>query len=548
MANKKNDPININYDVIDNATDEQIEAFATQYSRGDEDAIRAVSLYDEAAKRGDSSAIKLMARFNEIARRKNEEFIQRLLEKDPEVIKSFDRVKKNYKEGRLTPGEKSFILNYLSPAKEDIDEFIEAVISDPTTAEDFLEGLTPREVKRLLPDHKMTPQEEADLVYTREELEIVRTGSEEEKAQVKAARRERAKRFLGELTLKEFITITKSGTHKQKKKTSDEIPKGTVTNVDEYVTTKDILSKAVFGEPGRGGKILSLIRKKEGSLTLWTTGKGKNTQEVVLYTRLEPNEKALAAAGITIGKNLSKCAREISGALLSHYLAGNNLISLGMVGKIIFNVRNGNDLTDAQKEYIVNGANELFLTTIYADTTKNKTDKDGNKEKGYISLLEAQNIRITRSEQVFPGRITSAYINGNLVETAIELFKLPMIYELQNALEKGQILRAPIDILEIPGRMDEDIIAIRAYLLRRIDAMKHSNLSRMIIYKNILDEVGIDPTDRAQRTRKTRILNKIERVLDYWKEKGYIHDYAKLAKDGKPVKETTPIYEIEIRL
>lgn len=549
MTNNKK-PVKIDYDIVDNATDAQVEALCIQYSRGDKEATKAVALYMKAADAGDASALNLLKRMKKIADAKNAELMKRISENDPEAIEIIEQVLNKYMEAQpLNPGEKSFILRNTSPTEDDIDKFIGAIIEDPTAAEDFLEGLTPGKVKKFLPLYEMNPQEVETLTYTREELKALRTGSEEEKAKAKAARRERAKRFLSSLSMGDFISITKENAPRRKKKQpSDELPRGTATGVDEYVTEKDILSKAIFGEPGRKGKILSLMRKTPGHLTLWTTGKGKNTQEVTIYTNLDPNEKALKAAGVTIGRNLSKCAREIYGGLLSHYLAGNSLISLGMIGKIIFNVRNGNDLTEAQKKYIVNGANELFLTTLYVDTTRSKTDKAGNKEKGYISLLDAQNIKITRSEQVFPGRITSAYINGSLVETAIELYKLPTLYELQNALEKGQILRAPIDILKIPGRMDEDVITIRAYLLRRIDAMKHSNLSRMIVYKNILDEIGVDPTDRKQRDRRSSILKKVERVLDYWKGEGYIHDYEKLGKNGKPIKGTASIYEIEIRL
>ena len=547
MENKENS-IQIDYDIVDNATDEQIEVLSMHYSQGDKDAIKAVNLYCEAAKGGDASAIRLMERFNQIAKGKNEEFVKGIREGDPKAVENMNRIIENFAKGILTPGEKDFLLDYVSPAEEDIDFFISGMISNPTAADDFLEGLTPGKIKKLIPSHKVTPQDEEALSYTREELKTLQTGNEEEKAQVKAARRERAKRFLSDLTLGEFITITKRGRPRRKKTPSKEIPSGTAISVDEYVTTKDILSKAVFGEPIRNGKKASLVRKNPGFLTLWTTGKGKNKKEVTIYTRLDPDEKALEAAGVTIGKNLSQCAREVYGALLSHYLAGNTILSLGMIGKIIFKVRNGNDLTEKQKKYITDGAREIFATSLFVDTTQVKTDKEGNREESYITLQEAQNVNINRLEQVFPGRVTSAYINGNLVETAIELFELPTLYKLQNALEKGQILRAPIDILEIPGRIDEDVVTIRAYLLRRIDAMKHSNLSRMIIYKNILDEVGVDPTDRTQRNRKSSILNKAERVLDYWKEEGYIHDYAKLTKDGKPVKGTASIYEIEIRL
>lgn len=552
MANTEK-PANINYDIINSATDEQIEALSHAYSIGDEDAIRIISVLDEAAETGNKDAIRFIERFNALVDGKNAEFLRRLSENDPEAVAGANRIINNYREGKLTPGEKDFILRYASPAESDIDLFIDAIIKDPEDKNNFLEGLTPAKVKKLLPEYEVNPQEEAALTYTTEERATLRTGSEEEKAKVREARRERAKRFLCGLTLGDFVTITRAGAPKRKKKPSEDLPQGTVTSVSEYVTNKDIFAKAVFGEKIKG-KSFDLIRETAaaGPLTLWTTGKGKNIKNVTIYTRLEPNKEALKAAGITIGKNLSKCAREVYGALLSHYLAGNNLLSIGMVGKIIFNVRNGNDLTETQKNYIINGANELFLTTLYVDTTRTKTHKDG-KDKGknldgYVSLLEANNIKMTRSEQTFPGRITSAYINGNLVETAIELYKLPTLYALQSALERGQILRAPIELLEIPGRTDVELVTIRAYLMQRIDAMKHANLSRMIIYKNILDEVGVDPTDRAQRNRKSGILERTERILNAWKEKGYIHDYAKLTKEGKPVKGTASLYEIEIRL
>lgn len=537
----------IDYDVVDNATDDQVRALFIQYSRGDEDAKKAVKLYDEAARKGDKSAIKLINRLADMIATNNAALAAGIAAEDPEALEIQRQILQHYEEGNLTPGEVIYMQNYTNPAEADLDAFISAVISEPTAAADFLEHLTAGKVKKLLPSHEVTPQEAADLTYTKEERATLRSGSDEEKEAAKASRRERARHFLSGLRTGEFITLVKAGASKTKKQ-PERIPTGTALSVEDYVTTKDLLTKAVFGEPGRNGKTLSLIRKNPGILTLWTTGKGKNKKDVTIYTRLDPDEKALKAAGITIGKNLSKCAREVYGALLSHCLAGNNIVSLGMVGEIIYNVRDGSALTDAQKKYITDGATEIFATSLYVDTTQTKKTKEGKDEEGLITLLEAQNININRLEQVFPGRITSAYINGNLVETAIELFRLPTLYELQNALEKGQILRAPTEILKIPGRTDEDVITIRAYLLRRIDAMKHSNLSRMIIYKNILDEVGVDPTDRAQRTRKNRILNKVERILDYWKEEGYIHDYAKLTKTGKPVKGTASIYEIEIRL
>ena len=159
-----------------------------------------------------------------------------------------------------------------------------------------------------------------------------------------------------------------------------------------------------------------------------------------------------------------------------------------------------------------------------------------------------QKIEINDAGQLFPGHITTVKINGNTA-AGIELFKLPLLYVLQDNLEKGQILRVPTKILKIPGRVDEELITIRAYLLRRVDAMKHSSrLSRMIIFKNILEEVGVDPTDRGERNKPAQVLKRTERILDYWKEEGYIKGYRKLNRKGETTKGQRGLHEIEIIL
>ena len=324
---------------------------------------------------------------------------------------------------------------------------------------------------------------------------------------------------------------------------SEAIPKGTATGVSKYVVTKDLLSKAVFGEPGRDGKTLSIVSEKPGALTLWTTGKGKKKQDVAIYTQLEINEKALNKAGITIGRNLSKRAREVYGAMLSHYLAGNRILTARMIAKVIFNTSDNAKLTKAQEKYIIDGVNEVFLTTLFIDTTF-KFKSDDRK-----SLLEENNIQLTKADQIFPGSFAAAYINGNLVKNAIVLRDLPALYKLQTQLERGQILKVPIDYLEIPGRIDEDLVKIRAYLLRRVDAMKHSpNLSQMIIFKNVLTEVGIDPTDRRQRNKIKPAKERTERILNHWKEKGHIKDYHELDRNGNPAKKNGTVYEIKVDL
>lgn len=338
--------------------------------------------------------------------------------------------------------------------------------------------------------------------------------------------------------------LQKNGQDPEAQKEIEPLLSGTVSAVDDYVITKGRLDMAAFGQLRKdNGDLLSIVSEKPGILKLWESGRGKNKKEVVVYTQLFMNEEALKAAGVTIGKHLSNCAREVYGAMLSHYLAGNNILTIKMIGKIIFNVSDSAMLTEKQRKYIIDGANEIFSTTLYINTTQK------SKIKSQKSLLEECNVTLTDTAQIFPGRFCSAYINGAHVDDAIILYDVPGLYKLQSALQKGQILRAPVEVLEIPGRTDEDLLIIRAYLLRRIDAMKHSgNLSRMIIYKNILDELGIDPTDRAQRNKPAQAMKRTERILEHWKATGYINDYEKLNRKGEPVTKGGTVYEIQITL
>lgn len=332
-------------------------------------------------------------------------------------------------------------------------------------------------------------------------------------------------------------------------------PIGRAAGVKDYVRTKDLLSKAVFGEPGRKGRALDLLRETPGGVTLWET-KGKEKKQVIVYTRIDLNEEMMKKAGITVGKHPSSRGREVFFAMLSHALAGNRLLSPKMIGRIIYGTKEKETLTPAQEKYIVDGATEVFGWLMYMNLA---VPIDPEQMPDYVALLDAvtdeekrkiENANIIQFGQLFPGRITKIEINGQPIEHGIEIFDLPTIYKLQNALNHGQILRVPVDILEIEGGyMDEDMIKIRAYLLSRIDAMKHGrDLSRDILFTKILAETGIDPTDRAQRNKPAGALRRAEKILTTWKKKAFITDYEVQSRTGEKRKKGGKTYKIHITL
>lgn len=572
----------IDRDTLDNATDEDIEAFSTQYSKGNPEAIKAYEVFKEYARRGDSSARRILDKMADLSEKYNSAFFKAVSEDEPEAVARAKQIlEKYYGKRQLTPGETAFILDYARPAAKDIDKFLSALLGATGRINSFLDELTPAKARELLPRHDLTPQERDALILTYEEAEAIDEGSEEEERAAEETARQRKKSFLCELTIGELIEITKKGAPPEEEK-----PRVLANSVYTYKLHKDPITKAVFGEKGLDGEKHSIMAREPEPLPLWNTGRGKNQKKVTIYAQLIPeNDDELQKKGVTVKRNLSKRAREVYGAVISHYYAGNKSISFGMIGKIIYNVRDGSELTEEQRQYIEDGTSELINTGLTIDTREIKKDEFGTEDDNYISLLKAYNIDIVRRGHIIDGVLTSGYINGVYCKTVLEVNKPPALYELQEALEKKNIISVPIELMRIPGRTDEDIILIRAYLLRRVDAMKHNkHLDRRIIYKNILDEIETESTegekergkkseptepgkksepvdekkkkereDQNRRTRRKRILKKVERVLDYWKtvktpDGGYIRGYIKLGKNGKPIKNNIPLYEIEILL
>lgn len=533
----------IDIEALEAMSDKEFTSFIWKCNQGDEQALKTVHALEDAARSGDEQAAAFLNKCNSfteyVGRKTSEKLAREIAEGDPEGTETWSEIVGRFGTGSQTLADENFILIATRPTEDGVDLLLNDILGGQDEARDFLENLTPTKVKKALPKREVNPQEAEALRYTEHELAALRKGSDEAKAEARKARRERSRHFLSGLTVEECLKIAKK--HASKEQQPEDVPSANNNQkVKNYVTTKDRLTKAVFGEVmNANGDLLSIVSRNPGTLTLWTSGKGNNRKEVAIYTSLEMNEKALKEVGITAGRNLSKCAREVYNAMLSYYLSGYKLLTVKMLAKIIFNVSDSATLTAKQEKYITNGVNEVFLTTIYVDTVV--------KADGYKNLSEECNINLRSTDQIFPGRFTEACINGAHVDNAIMLRDTPILYNLQKQLKKGHIMRVPAELLAIEGRTDEDLVTIRSYLLRRIDAMKHADLSRMIIFKNILEEVGRDPTDRKQRNKPKKTLARVERVLNSWTAKGYIKGYRKLSVAGNPINDdTAKLHEIEI--
>jgi len=108
------------------------------------------------------------------------------------------------------------------------------------------------------------------------------------------------------------------------------------------------------------------------------------------------------------------------------------------------------------------------------------------------------------------------------------------------AASVGKISAFPIEMLDTPVSKTEGIILMQSFLLRRIDAMNRKEISDCTIFWKDIFAVGRDEGASRQQLQKTRGF--ICKILDYWKEKGFLKDYRADNRSRGKIK-ITPNYD-----
>lgn len=434
-----------------------------------------------------------------------------------------------------------------------------------TNFDEFLIGLTVSKVKKALPKHEITESDKEALSYIGKEWALIR-GTDKEKAQAKQARKERALVFYQSLSIDEQKTLVKKIAKKKgKQKTNDRINNFVevckTNEVSEFCMPVDRLFRALCGEvKNKNGNPISLASENAEDLRLFKLWE-EDGRKVSIAVGVNFDQEFLQKNGITLSgkRHLSSCAKTMYGTVLSFGQSGNEFVTYGAMGKLLFGVKDGAHLTDAQREFIYNGCKELATTRFTYDPSFEKFEYD---KKDTISLADKRkDFSLKKYEgYLYPLEFMTVLVNGSLTD-AIRIIGSPGLSLLQNELHenaknKGNFARFPAELLDTPGRIDSDLVIIRNYLLTRVEGMKNkkNNLcSDKMLFKNILSEVemNLDETTTKSKTQQKQIksiLNKTERVLDDLKEKKYIKGYEELTKEGKPKKRTTPIIETKIKI
>ena len=185
----------------------------------------------------------------------------------------------------------------------------------------------------------------------------------------------------------------------------------------------------------------------------------------------------------------------------------------------------GAKLNPKQQETISNSLNKLMYSRLVIKASKEECQAYGFD-------------KFTYEGTVIQGEKVTATVNGVSVIEVYHLLKEPVLYTY--AAKKDQIGRLDIKLLNSPVNKNEENITLQSYLYRRILAIKASGkLSPTIVYDTVFKQLDIQAaSDGALRKKKLKVRNTVKKILDYWKQQGFITGYVENSRKTEIVSVT----------
>lgn len=237
------------------------------------------------------------------------------------------------------------------------------------------------------------------------------------------------------------------------------------------------------------------------------TSKTGSKQDAVILYNLSFDE---LPTDVKITKRLTLFDKRAYMAAAALYDAGNEIITATQVYKLMGNTTPPNT-TDLQK--VNDSLTKMGAARLYIDN-----QKEVQIHKRYMHFKY--------DAPLLPFERISAYINGQLTESAIRLFREPPLISF--AKQRDQITPISRELLESPINKTDANMQIDDYLLVRIGHMKSGKgkAPRKMLFSTIYDRCNIKTKKQKQRAPQ-----KIRVYLDHYKKCGWIKGYTE-GKDG----------------
>ena len=161
-----------------------------------------------------------------------------------------------------------------------------------------------------------------------------------------------------------------------------------------------------------------------------------------------------------------------------------------------------------------------------ADTIKKILQSVECISRGRVTIDNTEEAKMyTRYDRVkatFPlltTEICSGYANGKVVDNAIKVLEVPRL--LTFAEKRGQLTTVPLRLLESPISKTEANLLLEDYLFNRIARMRNSpKITRTILLETVYQKCNV-----ISKMQKSRLPEKIERLLQFYKDESWIKGF-----------------------
>ena len=219
--------------------------------------------------------------------------------------------------------------------------------------------------------------------------------------------------------------------------------------------------------------------------------------------------------GVQITRELNATDNAVFNAVCSLYANGNKQFT----GQMIYSVMVGNPAAKATADWleIIDECwTRLTATQIELDTGTVGDAYNFKRWKRQRTILQGGRDTITVGNQY-----------GQTTTIVYSLAEKPILHDYAEALK--QINRYPRILQNTPVNKTPDILNLQNYLIDHINAIP--NISNHIRYDTIWQKFPIQTTNPArERKIKSKLRGYIHKMLDYWKETGFISGWSEEKK------------------
>lgn len=301
-----------------------------------------------------------------------------------------------------------------------------------------------------------------------------------------------------ERILFDFVEQQDSKTPEQKKEI--------ITNLRQDIITKK-LREIAYPVDKVNSKLWGLTIGEKAELKAERDSDSKKGKQANIYVLIDFEE--MKSTGITISRPLTSYDKRIFIAAANLKDQGHDTVTTAQIYAAMGNRGKPNS---KQREKILKSLEVMSLCRVTLDNTEE-------------AKLYTKYDKVKRTFYLLPTTIDKGYVNGLIVDDAINIMELPKLYEF--AKGRGQFATTPLKLLETPLSQTEDNLSLEDYLLTRILRMKKAKEKHKekVITTIALDTV-YDNCNINDKIKRSRAKEKIERLLQhYQKDRDLIKGY-----------------------